>query len=557
MSPRLVWFTALGALFLGRLLFGLSSEFWSEDETQIFLMGLRYYATGEWPYFGPDVVWTRSEIPGALQPLLVGLPLRAFPVPEAPFVFLNVLSFAALCALAWYIGQRLPSLPRWLVWGWLLTSPWTLQFSTHVNNPSYVLPAAVVFFIGFFEAVPSLAIGVLSPRSAFLMMGAAIAWIMQIHMSWPLLLPYAGLAWLSRPQSRVHNLAWLAAGAAIPGALLVPTLVRYGIHGGSGGSLSNLHVHVVPPDRILITLAQFFSFASLEINRFVANDNAKRWVFLQEHLWIVPLAAVALVAGLAQPLWMLVSWFRSAPGVRGWLTIRRLVAFTVVLVYASYWFVLEEPQAHAFYAVAPLAFIFAAYGWRLVDSPRWRQAAAVVLASNVALHAALAWTQAPEQSLYRNRSVVASAIRLKQPEMFGHRRPFSIDAGPAALADPSRPYDVKDLVVDETTVRVAIARAAVWHVTVTNANERVAFRNLIYIATYDDGEGAPAQRHEDVIKDVLQPGETKRFRVVDTIVGAPFQNATFEIAAAEALLPTADPRGPSTAETGRDRSRAR
>src|SRR5262245_52017755 len=103
-----LWLVALAALFLGRLAFGLSSEFWSEDETQIYLMGLRYYATGAWPYFGPDVVWTQSEIAGALQPLLVGVPLRIAALPEAPFVFLNLLSFAALSGLAAYICRREP-----------------------------------------------------------------------------------------------------------------------------------------------------------------------------------------------------------------------------------------------------------------------------------------------------------------------------------------------------------------------------------------------------------------------------------------------------------------
>jgi hypothetical protein len=40
-----------------------------------------------------------------------------------------------------------------------------------------------------------------------------------------------------------------------------------------------------------------------------------------------------------------------------------------------------------------------------------------------------------------------------------------------------------------------------------------------------------------VIKDVLQPGETKQFEIVDTIVTAAFQDATFEIVSAEGLLP--------------------
>ena len=521
----------LTTLFLGRLAFGLSSEFWSEDETQIYLMGLRYYATGEWPYFGPDVVWTQSAISGALQPLLVGLPLRIAPIPEAPFVFLNVLSFASLCALAWYVCRRLPSIPRWLVWGWFLTAPWTLQFSTHVNNPSYVLPAAILFFIGFFEAVPALSIGVVTPRAAFLAMGAAITWIMQIHMSWPLLAPFAAIALYARG---IRHIGWLALGAAIPGALVAPTFFKYGLQGGSGGAGANLNFHIVPPDRLLVTLAQFFSFASLEITRFVATANAKRLMFIGRHPWIVPLAAVVLVAGFVQPVWMLVSAFRPRKRRPDWPPLRAVVAFTVVLVYASYWFVKEEPQAHAFFAVAPIAFIFAASCWALIDSPRWRRVAAVVLAANVSFHAALAWIQGPEQSLYTNREVVAAAIRQKQPEILGHRRPYAIGAGPRAISDPSRPHGFKDLRIVESTVRIAAGGAAVWAVTVTNDNPRVAFRSLIYRAIYTDGD--VVQRREDVINDVLQPGETKRFEIVDTM-SAPFQNATFEIANAEGLLP--------------------
>src|SRR4051795_1889686 len=98
------WPLILIALFAFRLRFGLSREFFFEDETQIFLMGFRYYATGDWPFFGPDVVWTKSEIPGALQPLLVGMPLRLAPYPEAPYVLLALLSFGALAAFAWYAG---------------------------------------------------------------------------------------------------------------------------------------------------------------------------------------------------------------------------------------------------------------------------------------------------------------------------------------------------------------------------------------------------------------------------------------------------------------------
>src|SRR5450432_192103 len=99
----------------------------------------KFYATGRWPYFGPDLVWGKIQIPGALQGLLVGLPFYVLPIAEAPYILLNIISFLSLGLLAWYCCMRLPGLPSWFVWTWLLTCPWTLNLSTHIYNPSYLL----------------------------------------------------------------------------------------------------------------------------------------------------------------------------------------------------------------------------------------------------------------------------------------------------------------------------------------------------------------------------------------------------------------------------------
>ena len=82
--------------FLLRLIFGLCSEFWFEDELQIYLLGLKFFTTGHWPYFGPDVVYTHSQITGALQALLVGVPFYFYKAASAPYVLLNILSVASL-----------------------------------------------------------------------------------------------------------------------------------------------------------------------------------------------------------------------------------------------------------------------------------------------------------------------------------------------------------------------------------------------------------------------------------------------------------------------------
>jgi len=525
----------------------LTRELFFEDQTQIFLMGLRYYTTGAWPYFGPDVVWTKSEIPGALQALLVGLPFRILAVPEAPYVLVNLLSMAALAAFAWYLTARIPQLPKWLVWGWLMTLPWTIEYSTHIINPSYMLPAAIVFFIGFFEAAQWFRLGRIPKPLAFVLMGAATSWTMQVHMSWPLLLPYAGVAWLSRwrdgPRSALANAAGFVGGLLIFGVFLIPTFVVFGIHAGSGGTASSLRPHWINPGIVFTVLARLLSFASFEIWRFIDLGDAQRMVFLLRHLWIVPLAVVLWVASLWQPVWMLREWFRTRSPHPEWPALKWLVAGTVVLVSVSYAFVMEPNQAHAFYVVAPIGFMFAAYCWTFVDSPRWRQIAAALLAANVAFHVGQAWIQAPTKSLYRNRHAVAEAVRMKQPEMFAHRRPFAIDAGPALLQLPSAPYDgrVDPRLTDvQHTLGYTLGSrrgVVLWTVTLTNSNARVAYRNVMYQTSYRDDSGRMIAQHYDYIQDIFQPGDVARLELIDGLIPTPFASATIEVLTAEAVLP--------------------
>jgi hypothetical protein len=342
----------------------------------------------------------------------------------------------------------------------------------------------------------------------------------------------------------IADAAAFAAGALIPGALLLPTLARYGMNAGSGGVLRNIHPHWVNPWIVATTLARFLSFASLEISRFIATDGAKRLEFFQRHLWLAPAAIVVWTVGVVQPVWMLVDacrplrrWPPAIPQLK-WAALRRLVAASVLLVYTSYWFVMEPPQAHAFYLLAPIAFVFAAFWWTFVDSPRARRIAAGVLILNVAVHAGLAWAEAPELSLYKNRDVVATAVRLKEPEMFAHRRDFAIDGGPAFLADPSRPYDpTRDFVVLEAAHRMGPRRSLHWTITVQNRSASVAFRDPLYVATYlDDRDRVVDERHER-IEDIFEPGARRTIELNDGFAGPAFSNASLRIVAAEALLP--------------------
>ena len=83
---------------------------------------------------------------------------------------------------------------------------------------------------------------------------------------------------------------------------------------------------------------------------------------------------------------------------------------------------------------------------------------------------------------------------------------------------------------------MALGRALLWTVSVRNMNGRVAFRDLLYITTYRDESGRVLEERHELIKDILQPGDVMH-REVNDGYARPFASATFEIVAAEALVP--------------------
>ncbi|HEX8557095.1 MAG TPA: hypothetical protein VF668_03280 [Pyrinomonadaceae bacterium] len=430
---RLLFAALLGAAFLFRLGYGLSSQFWADDERQVYLIGLKFYATGAWPYFGPDVA-SGVQVPGALQGLLVGLPLVAAPAPESPFLLVNALSFAGLCLLAWYCARRLPGTPRWFVWGWLLTAPWTLNFSTHVVNPSYVLPAAAVFFVGALETYPATRKGLVPAWLSNLWMGLALCWVMQLHLSWVVLAPFLAASVFLQLRERgaraLAPLAWLACGALLTGSLLAPTFVKYGLAGGTGGAgamvapgLGNFWRVVNPAEGVP---ARFLSLASFETARFVGRNSAERLAFLREHAWLAPFALFVTAVGLLQPAAMTVMWFRRE-GARGdWPQVRRLALLTVLLLCALFLFSAKPPASHTFYVVFPLAALYSFYCWdALLTRPFWRRFAAALLACGVVFHAGLAAHNFARVSLYADRRAAAEAVRAKNYHILGERRPGS------------------------------------------------------------------------------------------------------------------------------------
>jgi hypothetical protein len=416
--------------FSFRLAFGLCSDIDFIDERQIYLIGLKFATTGLWPYFGPDVTY-HMQIPGALQGLVVGLPLKVLPLPEAPYFFLNLLSFAALCLLAWYFSKRLPHFPRWLLWGWLMTAPWVLNCSTHIFNVSYVLFGSVLFFVGFLETMPSLTLGLLSPGLGNFMMGFALLWNAQFHLSTAILLPYVLVSFYFqvrvRPQALWNSIPYFLLGGLVTGAFLIPTYWRYGFEVGTGGTQ---HALVFNPANILsffTILARYFSLASCEVPRFLGAHTAERLEVLKLHPWAVPFTAVAFLLGLIQPVVMLLAGFRRGQAEKDWPAVKALAWVTFLLIYVSFLFAFKVPAAHTYYVTLPVVMLYALHVFSpWVSRPWFLVTAKVLLACNLLFAICLAIHTFQTKSLYRERPLFVKAIQSGDYRLLGERRPGTL-----------------------------------------------------------------------------------------------------------------------------------
>ena len=429
-SRRFIFLSLLLAAFLFRLGFGLSSQFLDEDTKQIYLIGLKFYATGAWPYFGPDVTQT-MQIPGALQGLVVGLPLRILPIPEAPYILLNLLSFASLCFFAWYCCKRLPEMPKWFVWCWLFIAPWTLNLSTHIYNPSYVLPGAILFFVGAIETYPFLSRGLISRRAANFMMGLSLFWIMQFHLSWVVLVPYAALSFYLQFRElgrRVFSsLLWFAGGAIITGSFLVPTFIKYGLAAGMGSTneavgfnSENLlrHLNIVEG-----VLGRFLSFASYEMARFIGGNTAARLDFMKQNPWLIPIVVFLTVIGILQCIAMLILWFRKNHPHKDWQAVKYFTLGTVVLLYLVFLFSMKSPLSHTFYITFPVAMLYSLYCWsEFLKQKRWQTFAQVFIVCGLIFDIGLAASNFRQVSIYTERGKIVEAIKARDYRLLGERR---------------------------------------------------------------------------------------------------------------------------------------
>jgi len=423
-SKKTLFITLAGALLFGfRFLMGLS-KFTSGDSLQIYLIGLKSYTSGIFPYFGPDVVYTHSQIPGALQGLLISVPLQLLSIPEAPHLLLNIMTFTLLVFFGWYTTKRIPNVPKWFIYLWLLTSPWTLHYSTHIENPSYVIVGSILFFVSFFELGGLYKNKILSDKFTFFFLGFSIFWIMQLHLSWVIMIPYVlWVIFINRKDWKLllKGAIFFLIGSAVSISTLIPTLLR-GF--GSGGVESNIIFNYDNIFQIPTMISRYFMFSSFEIARFIGHSSKTRLEFLGDQPWVIPFVIFLLLIGFLQVGYFIFSFFRKN-NLPEWSKIAKLCILSIVLLSVSFLFSITKPRSHTFFIIYPIAMMYAfyCYGNLFKWKPRIiSRIAMVALGAGVLFHISLFIGRFPERSLFSVRQQIAKAINEKDYTFLALRR---------------------------------------------------------------------------------------------------------------------------------------
>ncbi len=470
-------------------MFGLfQARFRETDPVQTYLIGLKCYSIGTWPWFGPDVNGIensfKSQIPGALEGLLIGLPFYIVHFPEAPFILLNLFSLAGVALLTWYIIQRLPGLSYTWIFIWIAIAPWSIHESTIMINPAFTFLPSILFFIAFMESLPFFTLNLLSRRWSNATMGFSLFWIMQFHFSYVYLVPMAlfSLAFQIFKEKKWEACLFFLLGSLPMLALIVPTYIKFGLARGNVAGGFAVPFNWANVKEFWTILARYLSLVCFEMPRFIGEDNKSRFDFLaSQHPYLLFPGALLWVIGLLQPFLLAAFWFRelrlrfhwlfwalflgliillvaSGPGDAvktlfltlgimtitlalglwtghlqpekvgpQWKELNLLLSIVFAMVYFSFWFTVKLPLSHIYFLFFPLLMTYSCYCWMCFKEKKvWCLAAKSFVILGVIFQVGYAVAVEPQDSIYPHWRSMKQAIDQKNYHLMGERRPESL-----------------------------------------------------------------------------------------------------------------------------------
>lgn len=257
-------------IFVLRTWFGIQINWVEEDYIQIYLIGMEDAFVLDWSFWGPDVFWSKTRIPGAMQGVLAGVPISVYPSMYSPIIFSNLISLIGLLIFAWYIRKRFPAISVFFIVPYLLLLPFPLHHGSVLLNTAYLIFSGSLLVVAVVELFLYRKEMLFAAKYWYAVLGFALLFTFQLHLTWVMFLPFIGVLSIVE----IRNEGWkhfsvlvlfFALGSLISGVLILPTLFRFydAMFAGVEGNL------VFKLDRIadfFDLFTRIFSYATYDID---------------------------------------------------------------------------------------------------------------------------------------------------------------------------------------------------------------------------------------------------------------------------------------------------
>ncbi len=257
-------------------------------------------------------------------------------------------------------------------------------------------------------------------------MGITTTLIMQLHMSFVLLIPYAGLVFLysfrTMPFKKtfIYSLIYLT-GILIGLSTAIPTYLYPDL--AMKGAESNIVFNLNNFQNILTVLLRFLSFAGFEIPYVLGGGTEERLHVIASNIWMAPFAIILLLVGFLQIGLFILSFFLNKEQ-NEWQKIKWLTFFSWLLIFFSFFFSIKGPSSHTFYLMLPIPVLYSfyCYQWLVSKKPFVLEYMKIVLVFGICFHVGLGLYNYENKSLYVDRVKVQKAITEKDYTLLGERR---------------------------------------------------------------------------------------------------------------------------------------
>lgn len=410
-----------------RIFIGAQINFDERDFNEIYLIGLIDAFSGNWSYWGPDVVWSHTRLPGALQGILAGLPLRLTEHYLSPLILANIISLGGLVLLAFYAKNKFSNLSIYFLIILLGIWPFGLFNGSVLLNTAYLIFTGALLFISTFELFIYREKMIFKPKIYFLIIGFSLAFTYQLHLTWVMFLPFIVvlfyLEWQRKEQSLALLFTFFLIGCLIPSSLLMPTLIKYGNY-IYVGTEDNLSIDFTKLGSVFDLFFRYLGMATSDINisrRFIQDfTNSGPIGFILA--WALRIFAVIQFIAFCYSFYYIK---KTIEFKKVWL----LFALTLIMALSLFTLSDKHLTTRTYILLHPIPIWLSFYSYSFFT--QYKYSKKIFIGSLGLLFAGALYTGITnyqgKQSFHFYKEKINAAIDQKNPKEFGQRRYTKMD----------------------------------------------------------------------------------------------------------------------------------